>query len=336
MLLIVGTDIAVPFWRYKDVLTNPIQQSTAKVCSMVYSANPSVPDEKSVKSRRDWMLSLSNSLQTSLDVNDTLSQFYQALHKVIPCGGMQYAFEAHRIHQQLGSAGKHQATYNLKIQNMSLGKLTFSRRTKFKEEELAELEAFISCLVYPLRNALLYREALQNSLRDPLTQVGNRAAMELTLKRELKLAARTGDPFSLLLIDIDHFKHLNDTAGHAFGDSTLCQVTKTLSQALRQTDLVFRYGGEEFVVLLSNTEHSAALAVAERIRKFTEALTLEHQQTPIPVTVSIGVASIGEDDNRDQLLQRADQALYTAKHNGRNQVVSEHHRNASACSALTG
>jgi len=160
-------------------------------------------------------------------------------------------------------------------------------------------------------------------LRDPLTQVGNRAAMELTLKRELQLSARTGKALSLLVLDIDHFKQVNDSAGHHFGDTVIYQVAKTISETLRQTDQTFRFGGEEFVVVLNETRHQAAMVIADRLRVAVADMQSKFEGRVIPVTISIGVSSNAQEDTRNELIHRADQALYMAKSQGRNCVVSE-------------
>lgn len=268
-------------------------------------------------------LVLANSLQSSLDLQDTLSSFYKALHNFVSCGGMHYGFENLKLSHMFGNESRHSATYNLRANDTRLGSVTFYRAKKFSTQELEQLEGLIGILIYPLRNALLYREALENSLRDALTQVGNRAALELTLKRELKLSMRSGDPLSLLVIDIDFFKRINDTAGHPFGDKVLRSVANTVKDALRQTDQIFRFGGEEFVVLLSGTPHNAALAIAERIRRYVMAMEIKHHGKAMPISVSIGAASSAENDTRDKLVKRADTALYAAKSNGRNCVVSD-------------
>ena len=268
-------------------------------------------------------LALADSLQTSLDLNETLANFYQVLHPVVACAGMTYAHSRYKLSFKLGSDAHHSASYNLQLKDAKLGKLTIVRTKKFSSNELEKIEALIGLLVYPLRNALLYREALENSLRDPLTQVGNRAAMELTLKRELQLSHRTGEPLSILVLDIDHFKQVNDNAGHHFGDKVICKVAQTITETLRQTDQTFRFGGEEFVVILSGTRHQAAMIIAERIRVAVASGEYKHEGGVEPVTISVGVSSNMEGDTRDELILRGDQALYMAKSQGRNKVISQ-------------
>jgi diguanylate cyclase (GGDEF)-like protein len=177
-------------------------------------------------------------------------------------------------------------------------------------------------LLYPLRNALTYREVLQNALTDQLTGAGNRAALDNTLKREIDLSKRHQQPLSVLAIDIDWFKKVNDTYGHQAGDEILKQVVDTIAKPSRCTDQTFRYGGEEFVVLLHNTSPVGAAVIAERIRKAVEEQIVVINGDELKITVSIGAATLKIQDNATTLFSRADQALYEAKGNGRNQVVS--------------
>lgn len=266
---------------------------------------------------------LNNTLLTSLDLELTLANFFQIAQPLMRLEGMRYHFDARAVRCEFGTVSELQATYQLKIAEAPLGALKFFRKERFIESELETLETLTAILVHPLRNALLYRDAVENSLRDPLTQIGNRAAMELTLQREMGLIDRTCETLSVLVIDIDHFKSVNDTAGHSFGDTVIRAVAQSIANTLRQTDQVFRFGGEEFVVVLSDSSHRAALMIGERVRRAVESVAVPYPQGPGTVTVSIGVASSRAGDTRDSLVDRADCALYLAKMTGRNRVVSQ-------------
>ena len=122
------------------------------------------------------------------------------------------------------------------------------------------------------------------------------------------------------MIDLDHFKRINDGCGHVRGDQVLCAMVEALREDIRGSDTVFRYGGEEFVVLLSNTTAALAMRIAERLCGRIEALELRHDNRIVTTTVSIGVAMLRPDDTVARLLERADGALYRAKSNGRNIV----------------
>jgi diguanylate cyclase (GGDEF)-like protein len=160
------------------------------------------------------------------------------------------------------------------------------------------------------------------SQRDSLTGLLNRRAFEHALARETHRLQRFGETFSILLLDIDHFKRINDMLGHAAGDAVLCQVAQTLMAQAREVDRVARYGGEEFCVLLPHTEHEGAMQAAERLRAAVQANTVVWRDDKLIVTISIGVAcAVEPEEPLDTLLRRADIALYRAKTEGRNRVV---------------
>ncbi len=155
------------------------------------------------------------------------------------------------------------------------------------------------------------------STTDPLTGVKNRRAFEISLAQELALVKRRSTPLSLIVVDVDHFKKINDTHGHAAGDVALQNLASLLSKSARDVDIVARIGGEEFAIILPDTESSCALNVAERMRS-----TIQNGAWPfMPLTVSLGTATLLHQEGADNLLKRADKAMYLAKTNGRNRVV---------------
>ncbi len=171
-----------------------------------------------------------------------------------------------------------------------------------------------------------YRELKRNEarihelmLRDPLTGVHNRRALNERLTEELARSRRFGHPLALLMLDVDHFKAINDRYGHQTGDQVLTVIGRCLREHVRRIDFVARYGGEEFVILLPETDREGARRFAERLRQAVAALELGGELAS--PTVSIGVAVSREADTPDSLLQRADAALYAAKRAGRNRVM---------------
>ncbi len=265
---------------------------------------------------------LSHDLQTSLEVSSILERFFENTQDLVKTNGLSYELQESGLDIVHGEKSTHRTSYGLNIDDTKLGELTFYRRKKFTETELAVLEMLIGVLFYPLRNAVLYRQAIDSSLRDSLTGVGNRAAMEISIERELKLACRQEEPIALLLIDIDYFKKINDSYGHQTGDLALKHIAFTLQQTLRETDQTFRYGGEEFVVLLHNTEEEAARYIAERVRSNIASSPVILDNNKIPCTASIGTSIFTGTESADQLIHQADCALYEAKESGRNKVVS--------------
>jgi diguanylate cyclase (GGDEF)-like protein len=159
--------------------------------------------------------------------------------------------------------------------------------------------------------------------RDALTKVFNRRHFDERLAAETAGARRHQRPLSLIMVDVDNFKKINDSLGHPAGDAVLRGVAACLSNAVRREDAVFRYGGEEFSVLLRETSQEGALVLAERLRNAVEQAphSGEGITHPIQVTVSVGVAMLTEGMGEEGLLQAADQALYQAKRSGKNRVV---------------
>jgi diguanylate cyclase (GGDEF)-like protein/PAS domain S-box-containing protein len=158
------------------------------------------------------------------------------------------------------------------------------------------------------------------ALLDPLTEAGNRRLAESVLRANLNALERYHWPFALLFLDVDRFKEVNDRFGHDVGDQVLCMVATTLKDNLRLSDVVCRWGGEEFVVFVMNPHPGEAKNVAERIRALVESSSLSIEREQLAVTVSVGVAEARAGDAVSTLLRRADEALYRAKAAGRNQV----------------
>jgi two-component system cell cycle response regulator len=168
--------------------------------------------------------------------------------------------------------------------------------------------------------------SLEMAITDQLTGLHNRRYMERHLSNLISNAGRTGRPLAFLIMDIDYFKSVNDTHGHDIGDEVLREFSARIGANVRGIDLACRYGGEEFVVVMPDTDISFAYMVAERLRRSVEATPFEISRDPkkLNVTISIGIAaSEGEKDTAEALLHRADQALYRAKRDGRNRVVAD-------------
>ena len=288
---------------------------------------PQVDVEQFVKtaaaeSLSDIRLKMSCLLQTTLDVHKLVEILSRQLSHVVEIQGVSYCHPGQNLDIFVGHQGKHQANYRLNTDKTFFGELAFSRNQRFKESELTLIESLLDLFIYPLRNALQYQEAVNNALTDPLTGAGNRMAMNNAIGHEIRLAKRYDLPLSVLMIDVDNFKQINDTLGHGTGDLVLKSVALDIMNTIRNSDICFRFGGEEFLVLLTKTSIHQAKLIAERIRAIIETgNVLEGRNDPI--TVSIGAAGFEAGLTSEQLIARADRAMYQAKHGGKNQVNVE-------------
>ncbi len=282
--------------------------------------------------KSDILVRLSTFLQTTLDYQKILTLFKQEIAAAVLVDGIGFTHEKNDVNFSIGQTGLHSCSYQLNAQGCKLGDISFYRSTRFREHELANIEALMGTLVYPLRNAMSYKKALDQAFKDPLTGAGNRIALDDALKRELEMAKRHSYDLSLLMLDLDHFKAINDGFGHLVGDEVLKAVVEKIRECIRQTDICFRYGGEEFVVVLNNANIANARLIAERIRMAVEALCLQTENGLLQTTISSGLAIFQEDDNAYSLLNKADKALYKAKQTGRNKVcVNENALSAELC-----
>jgi diguanylate cyclase (GGDEF)-like protein/PAS domain S-box-containing protein len=161
----------------------------------------------------------------------------------------------------------------------------------------------------------------QSILQDPLTGIGNRVHCETKLKSAIMEYHQHGYPFGLLFLDIDHFKVINDTNGHEVGDQALKSLAGTLSSNLRNADTCDRWGGDEFIVILADTDATALLRVAEKLRTMIEHSTFMVEDCEVTITASIGATLVREGDTMKALIKRADAFMYQSKFNGRNCVT---------------
>ena len=176
--------------------------------------------------------------------------------------------------------------------------------------------------------------AERKAATDTLTRLWNRGAIEELVDREIARARRDNQPLSIAMLDIDHFKNVNDEHGHLVGDEVLKKVAERIRKSSRPYDAAGRFGGEEFLIALINTDTKQAMDIAERICSYFQSHSITVDETSFNITVSIGVATLRPDDDRDELIDRADEQLYLAKERGRSCVITsdqelEHAQNSS-------
>lgn len=196
---------------------------------------------------------------------------------------------------------------------------------KLSKRDIDYLEQLTRQAAATINRANSYSTILQYATLDALTNLNNRRQFEIRLGQEISITKRQNNPLCAMMVDIDFFKSVNDTYGHAAGDEVLRTVASIIKQALRESDIPARYGGEEFAVLLPYTHIEEAKIVGERLRKAVEStpiiVNIEDQEPQtINVTISMGLAEYNQTETGEVLFERADKALYKAKTNGRNQV----------------
>ncbi|MGF6223523.1 GGDEF domain-containing protein [Pseudomonas frederiksbergensis] len=299
--------------------TNAIDFDSAKLQRLGFGQQPPLLERPDSLAQLRQTLGLQ--LQTSLEPQRILGLFFREIQRLVPLDALIYEHQPSDLRLQFGARGHHSISYSLSHEGEQLGELVFRRNQRFSEQEQGNLESLLSTLLFPMRNALLYRAATQSALRDPLTDTGNRIAMDQTLEREIEMSRRHSQPLSLLMLDIDHFKQINDTYGHSAGDEVLKAVAASIKNQLRNVDMVFRFGGEEFLILLSNTSREAAAMVGERLRFAAQAQDYVAEGKMIELTVSIGCSTLLPGESAESLLRRADSALYVAKREGRNRLA---------------
>jgi diguanylate cyclase (GGDEF)-like protein len=221
----------------------------------------------------------------------------------------------------------HQASSELLLPLVSagspLGILVFASQTTsaFPDDDIPTLESLADICATAIQNATYFQQVEQMAYVDGLTGVFNRRLFERRIGEEIERASRYASTLSIIMVDIDHFKRVNDECGHLLGDEVLRRVSQIFQQGLRKPDICCRYGGEEFAIILPETSGTKAIHVAEKLRH----LVADYEFPGIPrrITISAGVSDFPRcGKTRDLLVQAADDSLYLAKQSGRNCVIS--------------
>ena len=266
---------------------------------------------------------LVNRLEEALDFHQLLDTFIANVRRVVPCDGIEYEHDEVNLYLLDGELMDYACHYNLSYQAQALGQIRFSRGHAFSEDEQVAIETMLSGLVMPLHNALRYQQAIRVAQRDELTGLRNSSYYHDNIGLEIERARRYRVPFSLILLDVDNFRQINDRHGRSTGDAVLMQLAGRIEAQARSSDIVFRNGGDAFLVFLPNTRREQALLVAERIKRQLAASRCEVEGEHIACTVSAGVVTVAAGDTPYKLNNRADRALFHAKILGKNRVHAE-------------
>jgi two-component system cell cycle response regulator len=295
-----------------------------------------VEDRKASHERLLAMLTGDHEVEVEADPSEALFRVAEGGYDLVIVSLGLEEFDALRLCSQVRSLDR---TRNLPVlaiteadnnarmlRGLEIGVNDFLIRPIDKNELLARARSQVRKRRYTERLRDNVQMSIEMAITDALTGLFNRRYMESHLGTLIEQAASRGKPLAALIIDIDYFKAINDTHGHDAGDDVLRDFALRIKRSIRGIDLACRYGGEEFVVVMPETDLAVAAMVAERLRRriAAEPFAIAQASRQIPVTISIGIAGLrGKEDTAGSLIKRADQALYRAKRDGRNRVVPE-------------
>lgn len=230
--------------------------------------------------------------------------------------------------EYLLSENKSTGAFPLKSEDKILGAIVaYSNIDKLYQQEIEYLVQLTKQSGTTIQRANMYAEVLKHATMDALTGLNNRRQLEIRLNQEVANSLRNNIPLCCMMLDVDYFKKVNDTYGHAAGDSVLKNVSDIIKKEIREYDIACRYGGEEFLIILPQTNSKESILVAQRLRKVIENSETKVKQAnstvtkTLKVTVSIGVCAFDKSLSAQEFIQNADKALYEAKENGRNRVI---------------
>jgi diguanylate cyclase (GGDEF)-like protein len=255
-------------------------------------------------------LVLLEQLQTTLDLDKILNIFSMEAAKFVDFSGLNFKSEFSENAIRGSRKAKSEKSFELKINNEYIGILTYQINSPISLTNHKILRELHQYLVYPLKNALSYQQALLLARQDSLTDLGNRRYFDEQLKRAMHQAKRQQSQAGIIVCDLNKFKAINDTFGHPTGDKVLQQFSKVLKASVRDSDSVFRFGGDEFVILVEDASKQSLHIIEHRIENEISCnpLLKEYQ-----VSCSIGMCFMKNSDTEASFFERADEALYQNK-----------------------
>lgn len=255
-------------------------------------------------------LALTEQLQTSLELNTLLNIFAMEAAKYVDFSGLYFKSEDISASIRGSRAGKKERSYELKISKQYIGTLTYALNTPISVTNNKILKELHQLLIHPINNAIKYQQAITLAMQDSLTSLGNRRYFDEQLKRAMHHANRQQSKVGLMVCDLNKFKAINDTYGHNIGDEILVQFAKALNKSIRDSDSVFRFGGDEFVIIVEDASKQSLLLIEERISLALNENTL---LAKYDVSCSLGFTFMNRADNQTTFFERADSMLYRRK-----------------------
>lgn len=255
-------------------------------------------------------LALAEQLQTSLELESLLNIFAMEASKFVDFCGLYFKNDEFSAQARGSKSGRKERQFELRVNQQYLGTLTYSVNSPITLTNYSILKELHQLLVHPLNNAILYQQAIKLSMQDSLTKLGNRRYFDQQLQRAMHHANRQGSRVGLMVCDLNKFKQINDSHGHHIGDQILVKFADILNECVRNSDSLFRFGGDEFIILIEDASTNSLAIITERINQLiaNDSLMAQYQ-----VSTSLGGTFMTRADTEQTLFERADQLLYRHK-----------------------
>ena len=268
------------------------------------------------------LLKIIYEFQNEFTIDELFATFSRNVRSQLTIDGIQYRYPLLGIQLTDGNRLNPICNYQLKTVNDFWGDITFYRSSPFSQLELQTLELLTSLLVHPLKLAIIKASNLFLSEEGRNVGYSNPEFVEQLIIREAKLATREQVPMSIILFNIDRFNYIRDNSGYVYGDKLLYDVMQVMSNNIRETDLLFRYNGNTFCLILKGVSGNQAVSIADRVRSAVDQSNFKHVNDRIlHITTSAGISELIKNDSLDALVGRANKALTLAKNLGRNQSI---------------
>ncbi|AWB58034.1 GGDEF domain-containing protein [Colwellia sp. Arc7-D] len=255
-------------------------------------------------------LALLEQLQTTLDVKQLINIFAIEVAKYLDFSGLYFKHADISATARGSRQAKSERQFELKLNGQFFGIITYAVNMPISIANFKVLTELHDLLINPLNNAVQYYQAMQLAMQDSLTQLGNRRSFDEQIKRTMAQACRRHTRAGLILSDLNKFKAINDNYGHDIGDNVLIQFAEALRQSVRDTDSVFRFGGDEFAIIVADATEQSLAVIEQRIY---HAISRDALLAKYNVTSSLGLAFMNRADNATSFFKRADNALYSQK-----------------------